>query len=93
VPGNLRSRYSRSRGPFDQLGQTRKHDAKADRHRENGEHERGHSGRGHTGYALGVDPHAAAFLLGCGVAATAGASPGFGVAAASGAPGAAVLPG
>jgi len=42
VPENLRSGYSRSQESLDQIGQKRKHDAKADRHHENGEYERSH---------------------------------------------------
>ena len=64
MPGNLRSAHPHSQEPLDQVGQKRKHDAKAERHREDGEHERDHSGRGQIGCALGVDAHSAAFLLG-----------------------------
>ena len=92
MPENLR-RLFRSLEPLDPEGQERKQNANADRHRENGEHERSHSGRKQAGCALGVDPHAAAFLLGSGFAGTADALAGSGVAGPSGAPGATVLPG
>ena len=48
VPGNLRCPYSGSQEPLDQIGEKRKDNAKADRYREDGEHERGHGGRGNT---------------------------------------------
>jgi hypothetical protein len=55
------ARHEQMRKLQAQKGQKRKHYAKADRYREHGEHERGHSESGHTGCAFGVDPHAAAF--------------------------------
>ena len=43
--------------PLNQVGQKRKHDAIADRHREDREHERSHGGAGHADGALRFDAH------------------------------------